>query len=296
MPPLRRMPPPSQPPQPRERLTRTRVIVVGNEKGGAGKTTLTALIAIAMLYRGARVSVIDLDLRQSSLSHFLANRHHWLVQSKVRAPMPQEFKLAPDTDALSRASPGEMVALFEEAIRLAAAASDIVVIDTPGGDTPVSRAAHLQADVVVTPLNDSFVDFDVLGVIDPMTLELGRPSYYSKVVLEARRTRAEHGRQLDWVVMPNRLAPTEARNRERLTKGLQAMALKAGFRIAPSLHERVVYRELFPFGLTVADLGPGVMPVKVSARLDVVKAEVDAVLEGLGLDRFTFERPPPPAS
>jgi len=280
--------PPSRPP---ERLNRTRIIVVGNEKGGAGKTTLASLIATAMLYRGARVAVMDLDLRQSSLGRFLANRRRWLAQTGERAPMPLEYKLSEDPDALSRLDPAGAVPLFEQAIIMAVGAADIVVIDTPGGDTLVSRAAHLQADLVVTPMNDSFIDFDVLGVVDPLTLELLRPSHYSRVVHEARRARAGYGRQLDWVVMPNRLAPTEARNRSRLQKDIEALSRQVGFRIGPALHERVIYRELFPFGLTIADVSHGLRPIKISAPRDVVQGELEAVLETLGLGHVVFDRP-----
>jgi chromosome partitioning protein len=269
-------------------LAAPRVIVVGNEKGGAGKTTFCSLIAVAMLYRGARVAVIDLDLRQSSLGRFMANRRRWLKSAGVEAPVPLEFKLADDNDALSRTDPAGIVGLFEEAITLAMRNADIVVIDTPGGDTPVSRAAHLQADIVVTPMNDSFVDFDVLGTVDPVTLDLLRPSHYSRVVHDARRTRTAYGRKLDWVVTPNRLAPTEARNRERLQRDIQALARQVGFRIGPSLNERVIYRELFPFGLTVADLAAGVKPVKITAPREVVRDEVNAILTALGLDDVGF--------
>jgi chromosome partitioning protein len=282
---------------PFRRLAAPRVIVVGNEKGGAGKTTLSSLIAIAMLYRGARVAVIDLDLRQSSLGRFLANRRRWVSSAGVEAPMPVEYQLAQDNDALSRAEPGAIVGLFEEAITLAMRNADIVVIDTPGGDTPVSRAAHLQGDVVVTPMNDSFVDFDVLGIVDPVTLDLLRPSHYARVVHDARRTRALYHRQLDWVVIPNRLASSEARNRERLQRDVEALARQVGFRIGPSLSERVIYRELFPFGLTVADLSPGIRPIKITTPRAAVKAEVEAVLGELGLGDLAFDASPfkPPA-
>jgi len=283
---------PVPPPAPPQRLSAPKVVVVGNEKGGAGKTTFASLISIAMLYRGARVAVIDLDLRQSSMGRFLANRRRWLQSVGVDAPMPLEFKLSENTDELSRTDPAGIIGLFEEAITLAMRNADIVVIDTPGGDTPVSRAAHLQGDVVVTPMNDSFVDFDVLGVVDPLTLDLLRPSHYSRVVRDARRTRISYGRQLDWVVMPNRLASTEARNRERLQHDLQALARQIGFRIGPSLSERVIYRELFPFGLTIADLSPRIKPIKITAPREAVKGEMQALIEAVGLADITFDRPP----
>jgi chromosome partitioning protein len=262
-----------------------RVIVVGNEKGGAGKSTLAALIATSMLYRGSRVAVIDADLRQQSLSRFLANRRSWLPAAGVEAPVPLEYKLHDDPTLLATADPEEVVARFESAVGMAMADSDLLVIDTPGADTAVSRCAHLQADVVVTPMNDSFVDFDVLGQVDPLTLKLLRPSLYTQVVQEARETREYHNRRLDWVVLRNRMAANDGRNRERLTHGLEALSDEVGFRMGPSLRERVAYREMFPFGLTIADLAPGVRPANVSSPRHAARDELRNLLISLRLIR-----------
>jgi chromosome partitioning protein len=259
------------------------VIVVGNEKGGAGKSTIAALIATAMMYRGSRVAVIDIDLRQQTLSRFFANRRRWLPAAGVEAPMPLEYKLADDPTALVRADPLEAVSRFEEAIAMAMANADLVVIDTPGADTPISRSAHLQADMVVTPMNDSFVDFDVLGLVDPVTVELTRPSLYTRVVQEARATRESHGRTLDWVVLRNRMAGTEVRNRERLTAGLETLAQQVGYRIGPSMRDRVAYREMFPFGLTIADLSPGVRPLNIASPRLAAREELRDLLQALRL-------------
>jgi chromosome partitioning protein len=262
-----------------------RVIVVGNEKGGAGKSTLAALIATSMLYRGARVAVIDADLRQQSLSRFLANRRSWLPAAGVEAPVPLEYKLHDDPTQLAMADEEEVVARFESAVGMAMADADLLIIDTPGSDTAVSRCAHLQADLVVTPMNDSFVDFDVLGQVDPLSLRLLRPSLYTQVVLEARETREYHNRRLDWVVLRNRMAANDGRNRERLTHGLEALAEEVGFRMGPSLRERVAYREMFPFGLTIADLAPGVRPVNVSSPRHAARDELRSLLVALRLIR-----------
>ena len=262
-----------------------RVIVVGNEKGGAGKSTLAALIATAMLYRGKRVAVIDADLRQQTLSRFLANRRSWLPAAGVEAPVPLEYKLHDDPGSLAHGDPAEAVARFESAVGMAMGDADLVVIDTPGSDTAVSRCAHLQADLVVTPMNDSFVDFDVLGQLDPVTLRLLRPSLYTEVVLEARETREHHNRRLDWVVLRNRMAAAEGRNRERLTHGLETLADEVGFRMGPSLRERVTYREMFPFGLTIADLAPGVRPGGVSSPRLAAREELQDLLVALKLVR-----------
>ena len=260
-----------------------RVLVIGNEKGGVGKSTVAALLSTAMLYHGARVAVIDVDLRQQSLSRFLENRRRWLPAAGVEAPIPMEYKLTDDTAALARADESTMVGLFERAVALAMGAADIVVIDTPGGDTPLSRSAHLQADLVVTPMNESFVDFDMLGVVDPVTLKLVRPSLYSKVVHDARKRRADYGRKLDWVVLRNRMALSDSRNRQRVGEGLETLAAQIGFRVGPSLRDRVTYREMFPFGLTIADLSFGLRPSEISLPRKAAREEVRSILEALRL-------------
>lgn len=271
--------------------TRPTVIAVANEKGGAGKSTVAALLSTAMLYQGRRVAVLDVDLRQQSLSHFFANRRRWLPAAKLVAPVPLEYKLAEDPAELANADPHRVVALFDKALALAMSAADIIVIDTPGGDTPLSRAAHLQADIVVTPMNDSFVDFDVLGHVDPVTLDLLKPSIYSETVWEARKARALTGQRqaLDWIVLRNRLASVEARNRKRVDERLTALAKRVGFRIGAGLRDRVIYRELFPFGLTVADLSAKVRPVPVSLVHVSARQELRALVHSVGLSQFSGE-------
>jgi chromosome partitioning protein len=264
------------------RRYRARVIVVGNEKGGAGKSTMAALIAVSMLYRGQRVAVMDLDLRQQSLSRFLANRRQWLPAAQVEAPMPREYKLV-DNPASVAENQALACRLFDEALAMAMREADLVVIDTPGSDTPLSRAAHLQADLVVTPMNESFVDFDVIGQVDPVTTVLRQPSHYAETVLRARAMRSRHRRGLDWVVVRNRLTGAETRNGERIGAALQSLGAEVGFRIAPAMRERVVYREMFPFGLTLADLSASVRPTNVTTPKQAAREEVNALLEALGL-------------
>ncbi len=275
------------------RRYRARVVVIGNEKGGAGKSTLAALIAISMLYRGQRVSVIDLDLRQQSLSRLLANRRRWLPAAGVEAPSPLEYKLVDDPARIADDQPTAL-RLFEEAMTMAMGDSDLIIIDTPGGDTAVSRAAHLQADLIVTPMNDSFVDFDVIGNVDPVTMRLIRPSHYAETILNARAMRAQHNRRLDWVVVRNRLAGADTNNRERVGKALNSLAEEVGFRIGPPLRERVAYREMFPFGLTLADVSPRLRPDNMSSPKLAARQEVNALLEALGL--IVLARPDAPAA
>ncbi|HEY5107005.1 MAG TPA: division plane positioning ATPase MipZ [Caulobacteraceae bacterium] len=246
-----------------------RVIVIGNEKGGAGKTTVAVHLATALLAEGSVVTVVDLDVRQQSTGHFFANRAAW--SQAAGATLRQPNPIFPTGD----------VASLEAALRQAA---DFVIIDTPGADTELSRAAHQVADLIVTPMNDSFVDFDMLGVIDPVTLGLIRPSVYAEAVWEARKIRAaKRRRSIDWVVLRNRLAPMEARNRRRVDERLGALSRRVGFRAIAGLRERVIYRELFPFGLTVVDLSPQVRPVQVSLAHISARQELRVLLAELGL-------------
>ena len=193
-----------------------RVIVVGNEKGGAGKSTIAIHVACALLHAGARVSVMDLDLRQQSTARFFSNRRAWTAANGATLPMPNEIFLGEEDGVkLAKAPPEEVAASFDAALPPAREACDFLIIDTPGADTPVSRAAHAKADLIVTPINDSFVDFDMLGHVDPVTLELQKPSLYSESVWEARKLRMVHDRaSVDWLVLRNRLATVEARNRK----------------------------------------------------------------------------------
>jgi chromosome partitioning protein len=249
-----------------------RVIVVGNEKGGAGKSTIAVHLAVALAHDGAGVAVIDLDQRQQSMAHFFANRSRWIEANRAQLPEPACRRDVTDGAALRRTLEAD------------AATTDFVVIDTPGADTELSRLAHQQADLVVTPMNDSFVDFDVLGVVDPVTLELVRPSLYSETVWEARKARAsERGSSIDWVVLRNRLASTDPRNRRRVDERVKALSRRVGFRTLHGLRDRVIYRELFPFGLTVADLGPAVRPVQVSLGHVAAKQELRVLMTELGL-------------
>jgi chromosome partitioning protein len=264
-------------------MSQASVIVVGNEKGGAGKSTVAIHIATALLHGGAKVAVLDLDLRQQTMGHFFAHRTAWLAANKAQAPMPIEHPISSAGDALAKAAEADQLARFQAAFDEAAESADFVLIDTPGADTAISRAAHVRADLIVTPMNDSFVDFDMLGVVDPVSLELKRHSLYAETVWASRKQRATAERkQIDWVVLRNRLAPTEARNRKRLDERVEALSRKVGFRVGPGLRDRVIYRELFPFGLTVADLSPTIRPVAMSLQHVAARQELRALMVALG--------------
>jgi chromosome partitioning protein len=232
-----------------------RVVVIGNEKGGAGKSTVSMHVTIALLRMGKRVGVIDLDVRQRTLTRYLENRQRWIQSTEARLPMPQIVIVDASTERdLDKAEAEESQRLATALARLKKEC-DVIIIDAPGSDTHLSRRAHVHADTLITPLNDSFIDFDLLGDVNPQTLEVTRPSFYSEMVWTCRKQKAQESRKpIDWIVMRNRMSPLAAKNKERVGEALGALSKRIGFRLAPGLSERVIYRELFPSGLTLLDL------------------------------------------
>jgi chromosome partitioning protein len=237
------------------------VIVIGNEKGGAGKSTVAMHLTVALLRMGKRVGVVDLDVRQRSLARYVENRARSVREHGKILPMPAVGEMRASLAPNRPTADAEEAALLDQTLNGLAARCDYIVIDSPGGDTNLARLAHARADTLITPLNDSFVDFDLLGDVDPTTNEIVRPSLYAEMVWESRKRKARADRRpIDWVVMRNRLAPgkIEAKNKKRVGDAMTKLSTRIGFRIAPGLSERVIFRELFPLGLTLIDLGePG---------------------------------------
>ena len=221
------------------------IIVFANEKGGTGKSTTAVHVAIALAARGARVSAFDLDHRQRTMGRYFDNRAATVKRTGRDLPIPRHAT-----------HDGESLARFTESLDSLAVDADFLVIDTPGRDDRFARMAASRADTLVTPMNDSFVDFDLIGQVDPETYKVTRPSFYAELIWEARKARAKaDGSTIDWVVLRNRVQHIEARNMRRVSEALDQLAKRVGFRIVPGLGERVIYRELFPAGLTMLDSG-----------------------------------------
>ena len=259
------------------------VIVLGNEKGGSGKSTTAMHVAVALLKAGQRVATIDLDSRQKSFTHYVENRHSWARHAGIELEMPTHYRIARAEGARVDQNEAAEFSDFAEAITAVEHSNDFVVIDTPATDSYLSRLAHAMADTLVTPLNDSFVDFDVLGSVDPLTFTVTGASHYSEVVREARRQRRlVDGVLTDWIVIRNRLALLGSRNKRLIGESLGELGLELGFRVAEGFAERVVYREFFPRGLTALDnldeltLGSRPSLSHVTARQEV-RSLIDAM-------------------
>jgi chromosome partitioning protein len=230
------------------------VVVLGNEKGGSGKSTTALHIAVALLKAGQRVATIDLDSRQQSFTHYLENRRAWAERARIKLEMPTHYCVPrAETNSLD-ANEAQEFASFSAAIGRIERNHDVVVVDTPGSDTYLMRLAHSMADTLVTPLNDSFVDFDVLGTLDQTNFTVTGESHYAEMVREARRQRRlVDGQVTDWIVVRNRLSSLGSRNKRLVGDGIAELAKRMGFRWVDGFAERVVYREFFPRGLTALD-------------------------------------------
>src|SRR6266481_8009016 len=231
------------------------VIVLGNEKGGSGKSTTAMHVAVALLQAGQRVATIDLDSRQKSFSHYIENRQEWAGRTGIKLEIPVNYCVARGSGMRLDEIEAQEFAAFAQAVSSVEQSHDFVVIDTPGNDSYMMRLAHSMADTLITPLNDSFVDFDVLGTIDPISFEVAGVSHYAEMVREARRQRRlVDGQLTDWIVVRNRLSTLSSRNKRLVGDGINELSKRMGFRCIEGFAERVVYREFFPRGLTALDV------------------------------------------
>ncbi|GGD58204.1 division plane positioning ATPase MipZ [Croceicoccus mobilis] len=248
-------------------------IVFANEKGGTGKSTTAVHVAVALAYQGAKVAAIDLDPRQRTFYRYFENRLETERRREIELP-----------GAMVGVFGGPNIETLDAMIEEASEGMDFLIFDTPGRDDKYARHVAAQADTLVTPLNDSFVDFDLIGHVDPETFRVKKLSFYAELIFEARKKRglATMGgrREMDWVVLRNRTQHIEARNMRRIEEALFELSKRVGFRTMAGLSERVIYRELFPSGLTLLDKGH--LGDMATSHL-VARQELRSLVKGLNL-------------
>ncbi|MEO1702045.1 MAG: division plane positioning ATPase MipZ [Pseudomonadota bacterium] len=262
-------------------------VVFGNEKGGSGKSTMSMHVAIGLMHLGFRVATVDLDVRQGTITSYQLARRKWQsgLEKALRSPthyhLPQAHEWHDDPENLTTAC---QLAAFEAVCDELEPRYDFVVIDTPGSYTSLSKHAHQYADTLITPINDSFIDFDVLAKIDPDSFQIVEPTHYALTVREARRARRANGEGLlDWVVVRNRLSAITSRNEKRVYNCLRELGMMLGYRLADGVGERVVFREFFHKGLTALDTRPTNQAGNVSLSHQAARTEVRRLIEMLGL-------------
>ncbi len=218
-------------------------IIFANEKGGTGKSTCAVHFAVALAAQGWKVAGLDLDPRQRTFHRYLENRAATAKRRDIALPTP-------DFEVFT----GTTIAELDEQVARLSEGADYFVADTPGRDDVFARHLATGADTLVTPINDSFIDFDLIGQVDPESFQVTRPSFYSELIWDARKARAKSdGRTIDWIILRNRLQHVDAHNMRRVGEALTQLSRRVGFRVIPGLGERVIYRELFPAGLTLLD-------------------------------------------
>ena len=269
---------------------RAQVIVLGNEKGGSGKSTCAMHVIVGLLRDGYRVAAIDLDARQATLGRYLQARTRFTAAHGVALPQPEAVAIPVSTLDSRAAAEADETARFTAALGDLMRRFDIVVIDCPGSDSFLSRLAHSHADTIVTPINDSFVDFAMLAEVDPETHKVIGPSIYSEMVWTARKRRFARDRgRIDWIVMRNRLGASEARNKRDVGSTLEALAKRIGFRTAKGFGERVIFRELFLQGLTLMDVREANLNIQLGLSHVAARAEIRSLIGAIA-------KPPPPVA
>jgi len=264
------------------------VIVLGNEKGGSGKSTTAIHIIVSLLRDGYRVGAMDLDARQGTLAGTLAGRKQFVESKGIALPMPEFFSVHRSNLDNRQEAEAEERQAFADALA-AMAELDVLVIDCPGADTFLSRLGHSYADTLITPINDSFVDFSMLAKVDAENHDIIKPSIYSEMVWEARKQRFAMDRgKIDWIVMRNRLAGAEARNKRDVGETLDSLAKRIGFRTLKGFGERVIFRELYLQGLTLMDVREANIGIAMGLSHIAARAEVRALISAIKLPAPRF--------
>jgi len=260
------------------------MIVLGNEKGGTGKSTLAMHIVVSLLDQGKTVAVIDLDGRQKTLTRYLENRQQYISSTGCELSCPESTVVPQSAQQDMKLRQQEEQDNLQVALDQYQHEVDYIVLDCPGNDTWLSRLAHAMADTLVTPMNDSFVDLDLLGQVDAEDYQVKQLSHYSEMVWSSRQLRSVGGKPpMDWVVVRNRVVSVHSHNKQRVDAALTALQERIMFRYISGLNDRVVYRELFPKGLTFLDYKKVKEGSKTKMAHVATRYEIQQLVEGLRL-------------
>ena len=232
------------------------IILFGNEKGGSGKTTTAMHLIVTLLELGFKVATLDIDLRQASLTSYIDNRKKNIGNEDSTILMPVHFKIMKDYNVHKSVEYTQKdIEEFENLIaQIQNDDFDFIIIDTPGNDNILNRHAHYLANTIITPINDSFIDVDLLGKVDPKDYSKAIPGIYSAMVWEQKKYRAfKKNEEINWIVVRNRLSSMDVINKRNVSTAIKHLGKKLGFSVAPGFGDRVIFKELFLNGLTLLD-------------------------------------------
>src|SRR3954454_3363650 len=118
------------------------VVVLGNEKGGSGKSPTALHVAVALLKAGQRVATIDLDCRQQSFTRYIGNRRSWARRTGLDLELPVHRCITPGETMQIADNEASECREFMAAVGAVERTFDFIVIDTPGSDSYLMRLAH----------------------------------------------------------------------------------------------------------------------------------------------------------
>lgn len=248
-----------------------KIIVFANEKGGTGKSTLAMHTIIALLRAGKTVASFDLDANQGSLTHYIENRQNFARDKNISLPSPEHTCWTPDVAKIYT-----LRSQIDKVINRV----DAIVIDTAGAHTELGGQAMVMADCLVTPLNDSLIDLDILASVEADSLRIKGPSHFAQTVWSTRQQRMlERKPPINWIVVRNRLLYSKSKNSRTMSVLLNALARRIHFTLAGGIAERVVFRELFLKGLTMLDFRDNNIHVPSTISANTARQELGVLLQ-----------------
>jgi chromosome partitioning protein len=255
------------------------IVVIGNEKGGSGKSTTAMQTAIGLMRLGYKIGTIDLDARQGTLTRMLSNRFETIKRTSYDYPSPLHFPIEKHKGTTTREQEQKDRDFLMMALAELSSIVDFIIIDTPGSDSYLSHLAHAQADLILTPLSLTQFDTDVLFHLDPDTGKILRPAIYTHVILNARKAAQ---RPIQWLVMLNRLNPDRQKTHyeDSLEESLKSGQEPYDFTLIKGFSERPIFHTLFAKGLSLLDVRQDDQ-LPLTPDLLIARQEIRCVLKAI---------------
>ena len=268
------------------------IVVVGNEKGGSGKSTTAMHLIVGLMQMGFAVASVDVDFSQATLTRYLANRRAFVKAAGSDVKSPDHFTVGPPQGSGEDGREDDPDGAKAERLRLLLEGGiinhDVVVVDTPGSAGPLSALAHSYADTLITPINDSFLDLDVLAHLAGARMAVIGPSHYAGLVRKQTQVRTQSdGGSIRWILQRPRPARHPAPYQPPMHHGLPDLPPRIGVRIVHGFGERVIFRELFLAGLTIMDLKDAIGPQALGPSHLAARREVEELIGAIDLPEIS---------